>query len=81
LILGIWTGVVVVSVVATVIGYSLLGNSSPDVIAAVQAFAAGAILTMLANTMMPEAYGNGGRLVGMLTVIGFIIASGLATRQ
>jgi ZIP family zinc transporter len=78
LILSIWGGVVLVSVVATVIGYALLGNAGNDVIAIVQAFAAGAIMAMLANTMMPEAYGNGGRLVGLLTVIGFILASGLS---
>jgi ZIP family zinc transporter len=79
LILAIWGGVVAISVVATVIGYALLGNASNDVIAVVQAFAAGAILAMLSNTMMPEAYGNGGRLVGLLTVVGFILASGLTT--
>ena len=39
-----------------------------------QAFAAGAILTMLADTMMPEAYADAGRFVGLLTSAGFITA-------
>ena len=40
-----------------------------------QAFAAGAMLTMLADTMMPEAFKHGGRLVGLLTVLGFLVAA------
>ena len=45
-----------------------------EVVAFVQAFAAGAILTMLADTMMPEAYEHGGKLVGVMTALGFAIA-------
>jgi ZIP family zinc transporter len=45
-------------------GYGLFQDSSPATVAFVLAFAAGAILTMLANTMMPEAYERGGKLVG-----------------
>ena len=78
-ILGLWTGVVALSTAAAAIGYVVLGSTGPDVIAAVQAFAAGAILTMLANTMMPEAFGNGGKAVGLVTVLGFITAAGLAS--
>ena len=37
-------------------------------------FAAGAILTMLADTMMPEAYEHEGKLVGVLTTVGFAVA-------
>jgi ZIP family zinc transporter len=44
------------------------------VIAAIQAFAAGAILTMLASTMMPEAYEEGGAVVGVVTTVGFLVA-------
>jgi len=43
-------------------------------IAFVLAFAGGAILTMLANTMMPEAYERGGKLVGVVTTLGFAVA-------
>ncbi len=42
--------------------------------AAIQAFAAGAILTMLADTMVPEAVEHAGALVGLLTVLGFAAA-------
>jgi zinc transporter, ZIP family len=47
---------------------------SEDVIAAIQSFAAGAILTMLAGTMMPEAYQEGGEVVGLVTTVGFLLA-------
>lgn len=43
-------------------------------LAGIEAFAAGAILTMLADTMMPEAFEEGGSKVGLLTVLGFVTA-------
>ena len=42
-------------------------------------FAAGAILTMLANTMMPEAFEHGGKLVGVVTTLGFAVAFAVHT--
>jgi ZIP family zinc transporter len=59
---------------ATVAGYALFGGVSNFWLAVVQAFAAGAILTMLANTMMPEAFEHGGTLAGLATVFGFAVA-------
>ncbi|OGN93771.1 MAG: hypothetical protein A2Z71_01710 [Chloroflexi bacterium RBG_13_50_21] len=46
-----------------------------------QAFAAGAMLTMLADAMMPETFEHSGKLVGILTVMGFLVASILAVSQ
>jgi len=40
----------------------------------IQAFAGGAILIMLANTMIPEAYEHGGKLAGIFTVLGFAVS-------
>jgi ZIP family zinc transporter len=45
-----------------------------DLIASIQSFAAGAILTMLASTMMPEAYQEGGSAVGVAATVGFLVA-------
>ena len=45
-----------------------------NAVAFVLTFAAGAILTMLADTMMPEAFGHGGKLFGVVTTLGFAIA-------
>jgi zinc transporter, ZIP family len=54
--------------------YVFLAGASGKVVAAIQAFAAGAILTMLASTMMPEAYEEGGEVVGLVTTVGFLAA-------
>ena len=73
-ILGLWTLVMVVSGLAAVIGYVALDSATPETIALVLAFAGGAILTMLADTMMPEAFEFGGSLVGIFTTFGFALA-------
>jgi zinc transporter, ZIP family len=73
-ILRLWALVVAASTLAAVLGYVLLGDASQETVAFIQTFAAGAILTMLADTMMPEAVEHAGRLVGLLTVLGFAVA-------
>jgi ZIP family zinc transporter len=78
-IVSLWTAVVVVSAVAAALGYALLGDASPNVIGFIQSFAAGAILVMLADTMMPEAFEEAGSFVGLVTVLGFSLAFLLST--
>ena len=73
-ILWMWIGIALVSGLASLAGYGLFQNSSPDTVAFVLTFAAGAILTMLADTMMPEAFQHGGKLVGVVTTLGFAVA-------
>lgn len=73
-ILGLWVAIAILCALFTVAGYSLFGNASPVALAFVNAFAAGAILTMLANSMMPEAFEHGGKLTGLVTVLGFTTA-------
>jgi len=73
-ILWLWIGIAAVSGLASAAGYQLFQDSSPDTVAFVLAFAGGAILTMLAETMMPEAYEHGGKLVGVMTTLGFVVA-------
>ena len=63
-----------VSALASLAGYGLFDGASPEVFAFVLAFAGGAILTMLADTMMPEAFKYGGKLVGFFTTLGFGVA-------
>lgn len=70
-ILLLWVGIAVVCAFATVAGFSLFANVSKFWISFIEAFAGGAILMMLANTMMPEAYQYGGKLAGVFTVMGF----------
>jgi zinc transporter, ZIP family len=73
-ILWMWIGIALVSGLASLAGYSLFQGSSPNTVAFVLTFAAGAILTMLADTMMPEAFEHGGKLVGVVTTLGFAVA-------
>ena len=73
-ILWMWIAIAVVSGIASLAGYGLFQHASLEVVAFVLTFAAGAILTMLADTMMPEAYEHGGKLVGVLTTVGFAVA-------
>jgi zinc transporter, ZIP family len=80
-ILWMWIAIAVVSGIASLAGYVLFQNASPDVVAFVLAFAGGAILTMLANTMMPEAFEHGGKLVGVVTTFGFAIAFAIHTLE
>ena len=62
-------------------GYALLDGASPRTIAFVLSFAGGAILTMLADTMMPEAFEHGGRLVGLFTTLGFGLAFAISSLE
>jgi ZIP family zinc transporter len=73
-ILWMWIAIALISGLASLAGYGLFQTSSPGVVAFVLAFAAGAILTMLAETMMPEGYEHGGKLVGVVTTLGFAVA-------
>jgi len=70
----IWVAVTAIAAVSSLAGYSLLDGVSEDVVAAIQAFAAGAILTMLSDTMVPEAVEHAGATVGLATVCGFASA-------
>lgn len=72
-----WTMVVVACAFASFAGYAVFGNASPNTIAFVQGFAGGAIIAMLTDSMIPEAYENGGNLVGLVTAVGFATAFGL----
>ncbi|MEO5710153.1 MAG: ZIP family zinc transporter [Nocardioidaceae bacterium] len=73
-IFGLWGAVAAASTVAAALGFVLLGGAPALVVAVVQAFAAGAILTMLSDTMVPEAVKHAGSLVGLVTALGFVCA-------
>jgi ZIP family zinc transporter len=73
-----WSAVVVVSALSAAAGYVLLDPASGRTGALVQAFAAGALLAMLTDTMLPEAYKVEGMLTGPLVVAGFAISLSLS---
>ena len=70
-----WAIVVVACTLAAALGYVALDGASGDAIGLIQAYAAGAVLTMLADTMMPEAFEQGHDATGLVTVLGFALAA------
>ncbi|MBC7986644.1 MAG: ZIP family zinc transporter [Sphingomonadaceae bacterium] len=75
---GLWVGIALCSGVAAAAGYALFGDASPALIAGVQAVAAGAILAMIADTMIPEAFEGTHDFAGLITVLGFLTAFALS---
>jgi zinc transporter, ZIP family len=77
-VMGLWLIVIVVSALSAAAGYQLLNPHSGRTGALVQAFAAGALLAMLADTLLPEAYEVEGVLTGPLVVVGFAVSLALS---
>jgi ZIP family zinc transporter len=80
-IVGLWALVALVSGLASLAGYALFDTASDNAVAFVLAFAGGAVLTMLADTMMPEAFEHGGKLVGLATTLGFAVAFAISALE
>jgi len=73
-VFGLWSLVVVASALAAGFGNLALAGAPTEVVAVTLAFAAGAILTMLADTMVPDAHEEAGSVAGILTLAGFATA-------
>lgn len=72
-----WLAVIAVSAISAALGYAILGADGERTGALAQAFAGGALLAMLADTMLPESYEVEGVLTGPLVVAGFAVAIAL----
>lgn len=77
-ILLMWVALVALTAVGAALGYLLVEHIPAADSRVVQAFAAGALLTMLADSMMPEAFEHGGPATGLSTALGFVAAAGLS---
>lgn len=71
---GSWSATAGLLAAAVVLGNSLLAGVGESVLAVVEAFAAGAVLASLADTLMPQAYEQGGKAVALATAVGFLLA-------
>lgn len=80
-ILLLWTAIAVVCALAAWIGFTVFSQFNANVTAATMAVAAGAILAMLADTMMPEAFEYAHNFAGLITVLGFLCAFLLSKYQ
>ena len=75
----LWIVVAVLCALATPAGYLLAQNTGGHFRAAANGFAAGALLVMLVDSMIPEATSKSGRVAGLATTLGFALAAGLST--
>jgi ZIP family zinc transporter len=73
-VFGVWGAIAVVSGLSAALGNLLLDDASPQLIAVITAVAAGAILAMIADTMIPEAYERARLYTGLCTTAGFLTA-------
>jgi ZIP family zinc transporter len=73
-IFGVWSAIAIASGIAAICGNVIFAHASPLTLSATTAVAAGAILAMLADTMMPEAWQGSHEFTGLLTVLGFLAA-------
>lgn len=71
-ILSLWLSVLIVSALSSWLGYMLLDGASEKVMASISSFAGGGIIAMVASTMMPEAYEEGGPAVGFIASMGLL---------
>jgi zinc transporter, ZIP family len=77
-VIGVWTSVAIVSALSAAIGYGLLASAPGDVIAFIDAFAAGAIITLLADDLLPAAHAENNKGVGLAVAAGFAVAAFLS---
>lgn len=73
-IFGLWLGITFLSGISTLLGFELFHFLSPQAISFITAIAAGAIMTMIVDTMIPEAYAGVSTLAGIATLFGFLTA-------
>jgi zinc transporter, ZIP family len=78
MVFAMWAGIALASGVAALVGYLVFDNAPPEAIAVVQALAAGAILAMIVDTMVPEAFAETHEFSGLIAVAGFISAFALS---
>ncbi len=77
-VLRLWLVVATLCAGASVLGYGLADATSNELKAAIDGFAAGALLVMLADSMIPEAARKAGSTAGLVLALGFAVAAGLS---
>lgn len=73
-VFGVWGGIALISGISALVGYAALQSASEGLVAFITAVAAGAILAMLADTMIPEAFEEHHLLTGLIAALGFLAA-------
>lgn len=73
-IFSLWISIMLMSGVAAATGYLVLGSADPIIPATILAFAAGGVLAMLAESVIPESFADAQPFTGVITVVGFLVA-------
>jgi zinc transporter, ZIP family len=74
----LWTGVAAICTLASVVGFAIADTASDTLQGAINGFAAGALVVMLVDSMIPEATRQAGRTTGLVTTLGFAVAAGMS---
>jgi zinc transporter, ZIP family len=74
----LWAGVAVICTLASGIGFAIADGASDTLKGGINGFAAGALLVMLVDSMIPEATRQAGRTTGLITTLGFAVAAGMS---
>jgi ZIP family zinc transporter len=77
-VLRLWVAVAVACALSTPVGYALMDITSDDFQGGINGFAAGALLVMLVDSMIPDATEHAGRTTGLVTTLGFAVGAGLS---
>ncbi len=77
-VLRLWLAVAVACALATPLGYALMDITSDEFQGGINGFAAGALLVMLVDSMIPDATEQAGRTTGLVTTLGFAVGAGLS---
>jgi zinc transporter, ZIP family len=75
----LWVGVAVICTLSSGVGFALADSASDTLKGGINGFAAGALVVMLVDSMIPEATRQAGRTTGLITTLGFAVAAGMST--
>jgi ZIP family zinc transporter len=71
-VFGLWGAIMLVSGVASLVGYAAFAELPPEIVAVTQSIAAGALLALIADTMIPEAFAETHDAAGLIAALGFL---------
>jgi ZIP family zinc transporter len=74
----LWAGVAAICTLATAVGFAIADTASDTLQGGINGFAAGALVVMLVDSMIPEATRQAGRTTGLVTTLGFAVAAGMS---
>jgi zinc transporter ZupT len=78
-IIGMWVSLMIMTAIGAALGHLFIADAPLHLRALLEGMAAGAMLAMIAQTMLPEAFEHGGWLTGLMTVVGFLAAIWMGT--